>query len=236
MSKVNFVSEFNLFMRFARDNSLSMRERMFWIALFYIANDRATFNEQTQEYDWPDDFIQVSNGEINLYCCLDKRAIETLRNGLKQRGLIDFQPGQKNKRNPAYKINYLSVNVGNKIAPNTDPNNVSSTDPNNAPNTDPNNVSNIDPSSVPNNTENAEVLGTKMHPTVSPYSKYKSSPNQTQSRLKGKPNGGSEQRSTSERDGWQAKPFTGEFGFLDMGETGKECVGFVPLPWEEGCV
>lgn len=84
MSKVNFVSEFNLFMRYARDSSLSLRERMLWIALFYIANDRATFNEQTQEYDWPDGFIHVSNGELNLYCCLDKRAIETLRNGLKQ--------------------------------------------------------------------------------------------------------------------------------------------------------
>lgn len=118
MSKVNFVSEFNLFMRYARDSSLSLRERMLWIALFYIANDRATYNEQTQEYDWPDGFIQVSNGELNLYCCLDKRAIETLRNGLKQRGLIDFQPGQKNKKNPAYKINYLSVNVGYKKVPN----------------------------------------------------------------------------------------------------------------------
>ena len=47
MSKVNFVSEFNLFMRYARDSSLSLRERMLWIALFYIANDRATVNEQT---------------------------------------------------------------------------------------------------------------------------------------------------------------------------------------------
>ena len=51
MSKVNFISEFNLFMRYARNNNLSLRERMLWIALFYIANDRATYNEQTQEYD-----------------------------------------------------------------------------------------------------------------------------------------------------------------------------------------
>lgn len=56
MSKVNFISEFNLFMRYARNNNLSLRERMLWIALFYIANDRATYNEQTQEYDWPDGF------------------------------------------------------------------------------------------------------------------------------------------------------------------------------------
>lgn len=146
MSKVNFVSEFNLFMRYACDNSLSLRSRMLWMALFYIANDRAKYNEMTKEYDWPDDFVLVSNNELNMYCCLDKRAIETLRNELKQRGLIDFVPGQKNKRNPAYKLNYLSVNVGYKNVPNYDPNSV----PNNTPNYAPNPVPNYDPNNVPN--------------------------------------------------------------------------------------
>lgn len=41
MSKVNFVSEFIAIMRYARDYSLTLRERMLWIALFYAANDRA---------------------------------------------------------------------------------------------------------------------------------------------------------------------------------------------------
>ncbi len=31
MCKVNFVSEFNSIMRYARDYSLSLRERMLWI-------------------------------------------------------------------------------------------------------------------------------------------------------------------------------------------------------------
>lgn len=145
MSKVNFVNEFNMFMRYARDNNLPLRERMLWIALFYVANDRATYNAQTTEYDWPDGFIQVSNNELNLYCCLDKRAVETLRNTLKQRGLIDFIAGQKNKRNPAYKINYLSVNVGYKIVPNPPPN----ITPNNDPNDDPNPVPNDAPNPSP---------------------------------------------------------------------------------------
>lgn len=145
MSKVNFVSEFNLFMRYARDNGLSLRERMLWIALFYIANDRAVYNEQTNEYEWPDDFIRVSNSELNLYCCLDKRAIETLRNGLKQRGLIDFLPGEKNKRNPAYRLLYLSMNVGYKKVPNYDPNHT----PNNVPNYAPNNAPNYAPNMSP---------------------------------------------------------------------------------------
>ena len=51
MSKVNFVSEFIAIMRYARDYSLTLRERMLWIALFYAANDRAVYNEHTQEYD-----------------------------------------------------------------------------------------------------------------------------------------------------------------------------------------
>ena len=93
MCKVNFVSEFNMIMRYARNNGLSLRERMLWIALFYIANDRAIYNERTEEYDWPDGFISVSNGELNLYSCLDKRGIDTLRNSLRQRGVIDFTPG-----------------------------------------------------------------------------------------------------------------------------------------------
>ncbi|MBQ8201645.1 MAG: hypothetical protein IJZ74_07755 [Clostridia bacterium] len=47
MSKVNFVSEFIAIMRYARDYSLTLRERMLWIALFYAANDRAVYNEHT---------------------------------------------------------------------------------------------------------------------------------------------------------------------------------------------
>lgn len=164
MSKVNFVSEFNAIMRFARDNCLPLRERMLWIALFYVANDRAVYNEQTQEYEWPDGYVQVSNGELGLYCCLDKRGIETLRNTLKQRGVLDFRPGLKNKRNPAYKLNYLTV--GYKTVPNDVPNNV------------PSYVPNVEPKHVPRYTEQEGLLGVKMHPAVSPYPKDKYS-NQT---------------------------------------------------------
>ena len=208
MSKVNFVSEFNSFMRYARDNSLSLRERMLWIALFYIANDRAMYNEQTQEYDWPDDFIQVSNGELNLYCCLDKRAIETLRNGLKQRGLIDFQPGQKNKRNPAYKINYLSAgNVGDKTVPNNTPNNA------------PNRV----PDAAPSRTGNGQAYGTNLHPTMPPYTQNRFI-NQSQK-------GGGTGSSAGSR---QNTPRTEMGGFVDLDGEAPGCDGFVPLPWEEG--
>ena len=220
MSKVNFVSEFNSFMRYARDNSLSLRERMLWMALFYIANDRAMYNEQTQEYDWPDDFIQVSNGELNLYCCLDKRAIETLRNGLKQRGLIDFQPGQKNKRNPAYKINYLSAgNVGDKTVPNNTPNNA----PNRVPNNTPNNAPNRVPDAAPSRTGNGQAYGTNLHPTMPPYTQNRFI-NQSQKGGGTGSNAGSRQNT----------PRTEMGGFVDLDEETPGCDGFVPLPWEEG--
>lgn len=209
MSKVNFVSEFNLFMRYARNNNLSMRERMLWIALFYIANDRATYNEQSEEYDWPDGFFPVSNGELNLYCCLDKRAIDTLRNSLKQRGLIDFLPGMKNKRNPSYRLCYLSVNVGYKNVPNDVPNDV----PNNDPNDVPNDVPNDDPNDVPN---------------APPYPKYKGTPDIYQNQEKGKV--GRVDKDSSER--WDAD--SGDFVDLDADGNGLCDSAFVPLPWEEG--
>lgn len=206
MSKVNFVAEFNLLMRYARNNGLSLRERMLWIALFYIANDRATYNEQTKDYDWPDGFIPVSNGELNLYCCLDKRAIDTLRNSLKQRGLIDFTPGLKNKRNPAYRLNYLSVNVGYKNVPNDIPNNDTNNTPNNAPNFVPNDV----PNHAPN---------------TSPYSKYKEYPCKNQPETR-------ERAACVRRSGASGAQTDGDFGFVDLNDESCGEVGFVPLPWE----
>lgn len=126
MCKINFVSEFREFMRYAMQNGLSARERNLWIALFYLANDRARYNEQTGDYDWPDDFFLVANSELNLHSTLDKRGIDTVRNTLKQRGLIDFLPGERNKKNPSYRMHYLTagenVDIGYKNAPNRVPN------------------------------------------------------------------------------------------------------------------
>lgn len=205
MCKVNFVSEFNMIMRYARNNGLSLRERMLWIALFYIANDRAIYNERTEEYDWPDGFISVSNGELNLYSCLDKRGIDTLRNSLRQRGVIDFTPGVKNKKNPAYRLNYLSIDVGYKNVPNDVPNTV----PNHVPNHVPNSVPNTVPNDVPKT------------PPYSKYNKKTETPNQFQE--KGLPlnrNGG-------------VLALNAQSGFVDLGSEDISDSEFVPLPWKE---
>ena len=146
--KVNYVDELNTFMRYARSNALTGRERLLWIALFTIANERATYNAMTKEYDWPGGFFPVPNGELGLQSTLDKRGIETVRNSLKQRGLIDFQPGQK-KKPPEYRMNYLSVGIGYKIVPNDVPNNVPNRVPNDAPIRVPNDVPNRVPNSAP---------------------------------------------------------------------------------------
>ena len=160
-----------------------------------------------------------------MYCCLDKRAIDTLRNSLKQRGLIDFLPGMKNKRNPSYRLCYLSVNVGYKNVPNDVPNN----DPNNVPN----DVPNDDPNDVPN---------------APPYPKYKGTPDIYQNQEKGKV--GRVDKDSGEFDKpcgivksspggqsflgerWDAD--SGDFVDLDADGDGLCDSAFVPLPWEEG--
>ena len=117
MSQINFVEQFRLFMEYARKNAMHSRECMLWVSLFYLANEEATYNADTQTYEWPDGFFEVSNGELNSYGKFDKQAVEALRNRLKQRGLIDFIKGNRNSATPMYKINYL-IRSGNKIIPN----------------------------------------------------------------------------------------------------------------------
>lgn len=138
MCKINFVSEFNCFMRYAKNHSLSGRERNLWIALFYIANDRANYNAATRDYEWPDEFFPVTIGELNLHSNLDKKSIEAIRNQLKQRGLIDFEKGKGNVKPAKYKINYLSLDVGYKIVPNNPPNIPPKNTPNTPPDSSPN--------------------------------------------------------------------------------------------------
>lgn len=135
MCNVNYVAEFEAFMRYAEDNLLSGRERLLWIALFHSANRRKTWNAQTGEYEWPEGFFVVTNDALHSNACLDKRGVADMRNSLKQRGLIDFIKGEKNKAHPQYKINYFTVRREN--VPNNVPNHVPNDTPNHAPNSTP---------------------------------------------------------------------------------------------------
>ena len=113
MSQINFVEQFNLFMQYASRNKLTSYERIFYLGLFYCANDLA---RQTENFEWPDDYFPVSNMELNGWTGFDERAIRNTRNRLKQKGLLDFRKGDGKKKDPAYRIFYL-IRTGYRIVP-----------------------------------------------------------------------------------------------------------------------
>ena len=121
MPIVNYVREHRRFIRYASDNSLTASEKLLWYALMEI------FNEEAEGNVWPDEFIRISNDRV-LYWA-HPMGMDTMiraRNGLKQQGLIDFKPGNKNKASPAYRICYFypesnsqnTNNMGNNIGDN----------------------------------------------------------------------------------------------------------------------
>ena len=223
MSQVNFVEQFNLIMEYARENCLQGRECMLWLDLFYFANRSAVYQADSQTYEWPDDFFTVSNSELNSFGQFDKRAIETLRNSLKQRGLIDFVKGEKNKRNPAYRFFYLS-RVGCKIVPNNTPNIPPNSVPNNVPNIPPNSVPNNVPNDDANNAPKPDDVGYKNAPNNAPIPvnkdyKYKSN------------TGFGEDARKGYTPPAHARGSEAGFGLVDMDEDTGDVGGLVPLPW-----
>ena len=99
MAIVNYVREHRRFIRYASDNKITASEFRLWYALFEV------FNDESEGNIWPDGFIHISNNRLLTLC--DPMGIDTMvraRNGLKQRGLIEFRPGNKNKENPSYRM------------------------------------------------------------------------------------------------------------------------------------
>ena len=101
MPIVNYVREHIRFMEYATDEHLSASERLLWYALMHI------FNQRAQGKVWPEEFIRISNDRLLSYCPMKYDTIAAARNGLKQRGLIEFTPGEKNKKSPAYRMIYF---------------------------------------------------------------------------------------------------------------------------------
>ena len=102
MPIVNYIREHRRFIQYASDEKLTANERLLWYALMEI------FNQRADGHDWPGDFIRIGNDRVLTLCPMGFDTMAKARNGLKQRGLIDFKPGDKNKANPAYKINYFA--------------------------------------------------------------------------------------------------------------------------------
>lgn len=101
MPIVNYIREHRRFIQYASDEKLTANERLLWYALMEIMNQRA------DGCVWPDDFIRVSNDRVLTLCPMGFDTMAKARNGLKQRGLIEFRPGDKNKANPAYRMCYF---------------------------------------------------------------------------------------------------------------------------------
>lgn len=117
MSQINFVAEFRAIMEACRRDSVPGRTRLLWIALFYLANDRAQEDEQTGAWEWPDEFFPVNNAELATHCPLEKRALLEARNRLKQMGMIDFKAGDNAMKPAKYRMKYLSASQWCKNAP-----------------------------------------------------------------------------------------------------------------------
>ena len=111
MPIVNYVREHIRFMEYATDEHLSASERLLWYALMHIMNQRAQGNV------WPDEFIRISNDRLLSYCPMKFDTMASARNGLKQRGLIEFTKGEKNKLSPAYRMIYFYPQY---VAPNVE--------------------------------------------------------------------------------------------------------------------
>ena len=101
MPIVNYVREHTRFMEYACDEKLSSSERLLWYALMHVMNQRAQGNV------WPDDFIRISNERLLSLCPMKFDTMANARNGLKQRGLIEVEKGEKNKKSPAYRMIYF---------------------------------------------------------------------------------------------------------------------------------
>ena len=101
MPIVNYVREHIRFIEYASDEKLSSSERLLWYALMHVMNQRAEGNV------WPDDFVRISNERLLSLCPMKFDTMAAARNKLKQRGLIEVEPGDKNKKSPSYRMIYF---------------------------------------------------------------------------------------------------------------------------------
>ena len=98
---INYVREHTRFMEYAADEKITASERLLWYALMHIFNARADGS------DWPEDFTRISNDRLLMYVPFDYDTLVKARNGLKQKGRIDYRPGDKRRESPSYRMIYF---------------------------------------------------------------------------------------------------------------------------------
>lgn len=114
MCYVNYVRESTAFMRYACDQGLTANERLLWYALFDVMNARAKGS------DWPEGLVPIPNKRLLSLVPFGEDSMITARNKLKQRGLIDYQPGRKNAAPPMYQMIYFCPELSTMNAQNVD--------------------------------------------------------------------------------------------------------------------
>lgn len=101
MPIVNYLREHERFIEYAANKGLTANEQCLWYALFHIMNGQADGNV------WPEEFIEIPNKRLFMYCPMGFDAMARARNKLKQIGLIDFRNGNRNKDCPTYRMNHF---------------------------------------------------------------------------------------------------------------------------------
>ncbi len=106
MPIISYVNECKAFCEYASEERLSDNEVVLWHALFNLVNQRATSNH------WPEAFIPLTNAKVLSMTPWGSgnAAVEKLRrtrDRLIQRGVIDYEPGERRKRAPMYQLKYF---------------------------------------------------------------------------------------------------------------------------------
>jgi len=105
MPIVNYIREHEWFIEYAADEGLTPNDIALYDAILYFVNRKAEGNV------WPDDFIRIRNDRLLTYCHMGFDAMARSRNKLKQKGVIDFLNGDRNKEAPAYRIIYKCLDT-----------------------------------------------------------------------------------------------------------------------------
>lgn len=106
MPIISYINECKAFCDFAGEERLSDSEVVLWHALFNLFNLRAASN------NWPEGFLPLTNAKVLSMTPWGSGnpAVEKLRrtrDRLIQRGLINYEAGERRKRAPMYQLRYF---------------------------------------------------------------------------------------------------------------------------------
>ena len=166
---VNYVREINAFHRFANDNYLGSGERLLWFGLMDYINLHFASGAE-----WPDDWISIPNKGLLAHVPFGEDALTEARNRLKQRGLLEYTPGKRNKEAPKYRIHYFSaqLSTGSQQGVGTDcpekPGNAPGKEGGNNPGNPPGKEGGNNPGNDPGRHPNRN-LNVTPNPNVTPY-------------------------------------------------------------------